>query len=151
MIYTAPEKFNKNKLKSTIFLAGTIDLGNSEDWQAKEAEFFNNKGFDVFNPRRKNWPEENSKEFDIQVNWELDCLDICDYVIMNILPDSKSPISLLELGLYINKVYVICSDKFYRYGNVRIVCERHGIELNSDMDDFKKNSVFMKCVEEGVM
>lgn len=42
-----------------IFLAGTIDMGNSIDWQQAviddlEANFAQ-KAIHIFNPRRKNW------------------------------------------------------------------------------------------------
>ena len=57
---------------------------------------------------------------------------------MNLLPDSKSPISLMELGLFARsrKIFVICPQEFYRYDNVRIVAERYNISLYNDIDEF---------------
>lgn len=50
---------------------------------------------------------------------------------MNILPESKSPISLMEIGMYCqsNKLLVFCTDKFYRFENVKCVCEKYKIKL----------------------
>lgn len=123
-----------------IFLAGTIDCGNSEDWQSKYIENLYNTHKDndniiiIYNPRRpsgKGLNPDDKKEMDYQVNWELDKLEKSDIIIMNILGNSKSPISLLELGLFAKsgKLEVICPEEFYRYDNVRIVCERNGIPL----------------------
>jgi hypothetical protein len=44
-------------------------------------------------------------------------------------PKTKSPISLLELGLHANssKLIVCCPEGFYRKGNVDIVCKKYGI------------------------
>jgi len=50
--------------------------------------------------------------------------------------NTKSPITLLELGLFTKvdkhlgttqKVVVCCPEGFYRKGNVDIVCERYNI------------------------
>ena len=44
---------------------------------------------------------------------------------------SKSPITLLEMGLYAKskKLYVFCTDKFYRYDNVKLTCDKYNIPL----------------------
>jgi hypothetical protein len=67
----------------------------------------------------------------------LDALNKSDLIILNLLPDSKSPISLLELGLYASsgKLLVCCPDGFWRKGNVEIVCERYDIPLYDSLDD----------------
>ena len=60
-IYHAVEKtpYRKDELK--IFLAGTIDNGDSEDWQTKICRLIeecstNSKPIAVYNPRRDDWP-----------------------------------------------------------------------------------------------
>lgn len=137
MLYFPPHLTpNNNKIK--IFLAGTIDMGQSDDWQTN---FINRKYseleyIDIYNPRRNDW--DNSWEqsfiypqFFQQVTWELDHLDKCDIIFMNFLPDSKSPVTLLELGLYAQtgKLIVVCPKEFWRSGNVEMVCHRHDIPL----------------------
>lgn len=43
--------FKEDKFK--IFLAGTIDMGNSIDWQHEVSEFFSDREeIDIYNPRR---------------------------------------------------------------------------------------------------
>ena len=44
-------------------------------------------------------------------------------------PNTKSPISLLELGLFAQskKLIVCCPEGFWRKGNVDIVCDRYNI------------------------
>lgn len=121
----------------SVFLAGTIDLGNSENWQNSVVDELKrrNPTYDitVFNPRRENWKDADQEE---QINWELDHLGSSDRIIMVILGTSKSPISLLELGLFAGsgKLMVFCEPTFYRYENVRITCERCGVELSNEVD-----------------
>jgi hypothetical protein len=63
-------------------------------------------------------------------------LDLCDVIFMYFSPETKSPISLLELGLYANskKMIVCCPDEFWRKGNVDIVCSRYGIPVYNTLD-----------------
>lgn len=133
--FKAPEQIEIRSGKS-IFLAGTIEMGKSEDWQYKVKHYFENEDVYIYNPRRDVWDSSWKQDFSNpnfyqQVNWELDALDKADYIIMNLLPDSKSPISLLELGLFANsgKLLVCCPKKFYRSGNVQIVCNKYNIPL----------------------
>ncbi len=82
-------------------------------------------------------------DFEHQVNWELEHLEKADLIIMNILASSKSPITLLEMGLHMRsgKLHVICEPGFYRYDNVRITCNRYGVPLYHSMDEFLKTGV----------
>ena len=123
-----------------IFLAGTIDMGNSRDWQKEIYEMFGGiEGrYILFNPRQENWDASRPGEMDYQVRWELEHLEEADMIIMYILGTSKSPISLLEMGLHASsgKMYVICEPDFYRYDNVRITCEYYNVPLYTDLDSF---------------
>src|ERR1035437_683232 len=136
MIIKSPTKINP-KNKFSIFLAGTISEAKTlwQDDIAKKLEHFN---IDVYNPRRENWNmNASSSEQHEQINWELKALDKSNIIIMNFLADSKSPISLLELGLYAEsgKLIVCCPKKFYRRDNVEIVCKKHNIPILDNMDD----------------
>lgn len=55
-------------------------------------------------------------------------------------PNTKSPISLLELGLHANskKLWVVCPDGFWRKGNVEVVCSLYDIPLFNSLDELKK-------------
>ena len=72
-----------------------------------------------------------------QVGWELDMLDAADVVVMYFAPGTKSPVSLLELGLCARsgKLKVCCPEGFWRRGNVEMVCRRHRIPLFETLDD----------------
>jgi len=141
MIVIKPNSENQEKLGKSIFLAGSIEMGLAEDWQEKTAEIFKDYDLTFLNPRRDNWdsnlPQEKmNKEFSYQVNWEMDNLNECDIIFMNILPDTKSPITLLELGLHAGskKIIVCCPDGFWRKGNVEIVCSRFNIPLYNNFE-----------------
>lgn len=124
-----------------IFLAGSIEMGIAEDWQTKITQELSLYDVTILNPRRVNWDSsweqtiENS-QFYQQVNWELHSLEICDIIVMYFSPETKSPISLLELGLFAksNKLIVCCPDGFWRKGNVDIVCEKYSIPNFDSMD-----------------
>jgi hypothetical protein len=142
MIVIKPDSKNQEYNTTSVFLAGSIEMGFCEDWQIKVSEIFNDYDVTFLNPRRDGWDstwtqEKINKEFAHQVNWEMDSLDSCDIIFMNILPDTKSPITLLELGLHADskKIIVCCPDGFYRKGNVEIVCSRFNIPLYNNFDD----------------
>jgi hypothetical protein len=127
----------EGKSKS-IFLAGTIDNGDSEDWQSKfidkilEKEHARSEQLVIFNPRRNNWNNNaTEQEQHAQIDWEFKALHKADYIIMNLLPDSKSPISLLELGLFADKkkLIIICPKEFYRYYNVYYIAKAYNLPI----------------------
>lgn len=120
-----------------VFLAGTIDSGDSEDWQHEICRYFEGKedsklSMTIYNPRREEWPDDGSKEVKKQIRWEHNKMDDADLIVMNILPDSKSPISLMEIGMYSkdDKLHVFCQPDFYRFDNVEMVCKKYGIPLH---------------------
>lgn len=134
MIYRAPASFNEQTNdKKSIFLAGTIDMDQAVQWQ-RHCEQVLGDTYHIFNPRRIDWDATwaatiNNPHFCEQVNWEMDALEAADYILMYLVPGSKSPISLLELGLHAtsDKLLVVCPTGFWRKGNVDIVCQRYNI------------------------
>lgn len=127
----------------TVFLAGSIEMGAAENWQDKFAKEFKDFNITFLNPRRDDWDSTwkqsvDDKNFAEQVGWELYGLEACDYVVMYFDPNTKSPISLLELGLHAHdhKLYVCCPDGFYRQGNVEIVCKYYGIPFYRSFDEY---------------
>ena len=125
---------------TSLFLAGTIDMGNSADWQSDFHQKFQRLegSYLLYNPRQAAWDASRPGEMDYQVNWELEHLEKADHIIMYIIGSSKSPVSLLEMGLHARsgKMYVICEKDFYRYDNVRITCAHYGIPLYDTAEDF---------------
>ena len=116
-----PNGVDQNPLHQTIFLAGSIEMGAAEDWQSKVVNYFKDWQLTFYNPRRESWDsswkqEQKVDQFNQQVNWELNHLENCDTIFMYFDPSSKSPISLLELGLFASsgKMIVCCPDGFWR-------------------------------------
>ena len=145
MIYLPPQNiaFRNRSLKS-IFLAGSIEMGIAEDWQKDLGDWLLSKNYNVFNPRRKDWDSSwiqtyENPNFSQQVKWELNALEKADTIIMYLDPSTKSPISLLELGLHANskKLLVVCPDGFYRKGNVEVVCSIYDIPLFNSIEELK--------------
>lgn len=133
-----PDSIDLKSYKS-VFLAGTIDMGSGVDWQKDVAELFEKApgNWVLFNPRQELWDPSRENEMDYQVNWELSHLEDADYILMNFLPGSKSPITLLELGLFAKsgKLHVVCTEGFYRYDNVRITCAKYGVPVYASLTE----------------
>lgn len=134
---------NKREVENhpSIFLAGSIEMGKAEDWQTRTEKFFEPYLGTIFNPRRDDWDESwkqtiTNPNFNEQVNWEMDGLEEADFIIFHFEPDTQSPITLAELGMYYNssKVFVSCPKGFWRRGNIEIMCDRAGIELYDSLD-----------------
>jgi hypothetical protein len=128
--------------RRSVFLAGSIEMGKAEDWQAKIQKEFRDSPVDIYNPRRDDWDsswkqEITDPQFSKQVNWELDHLEQADFIFMYFSPETKAPISLLEMGLFAHssKMIVVCPEGFYRKGNVDIVCKRNNIQVFTSLRD----------------
>lgn len=141
MIYP-PEKIEIEPNEKVVFLAGSIENGVAEDWQAALAEQLQVPHLVMLNPRRKVWDAtwEQSIEnplFAEQVAWELEGLELADLVVMNFIPLTLSPISLLEFGLFARsgKMIICCAHGFWRKGNVDVVCQRYGIRQVAKLAD----------------
>jgi hypothetical protein len=140
IIYEYPEMKPE---EVSIFLAGSIDNGEAEEWQEYVTEQFaccDNAV--ILNPRRDDWNPSwdcstNNPQFVEQVNWELSNLDNADFILLYFSPTSKAPISLLELGLFHDKenMIVVCPEGYYRKGNVDIVCDKYNITQLDTLED----------------
>lgn len=127
----------------SIFLAGSIDMGTAEDWQRRIIQHFNPTDTICFlNPRRKDWDNSweqsiHNPQFYEQVNWELDGIEKADKVIFYFAPNTKAPITLMELGLnaHKGKSIVYCPEGYWRKGNVDIVCQRFSIQQVINLDE----------------
>ena len=145
----APADFSQ--ASRTIFLTGSIETGEAENWQDEMIALLANHDVTLLNPRRLQWDDsweqslENAALVE-QVNWELDALQSADCIVLLSDPATKSPISLLELGLFADsqKIVVCCPEGFWRKGNVDIVCRRHAIptvETIEELADFAQKFV----------
>lgn len=124
-----------------VFLAGSIEMGKAENWQTKLTEQFKDTDVTILNPRRDDWDSSwvqsiENAQFREQVEWELKALEDATHILMYFDPNTKSPISLLEFGLYAQsgKLIVCCPDGFWRKGNVEIVCNRYHVPMVDSFD-----------------
>lgn len=148
-LFTAPE-YSCYSPHPSVFLAGSIEMDTAVDWQKVAIQEL--KGLDVvvFNPRRAAWDptweqSEDNPEFVDQVTWELFHLNASAIPFFYFAPGTKSPISLMELGLVAGETceesyatgagaIVVCPKEFWRSGNVAIVCKRYHIPVYHDLD-----------------
>lgn len=128
--------------KPSIFLAGSIEMGLAEDYQAQIEKIMANEDVELYNPRRDDWDSSwdqsiEDDNFRGQVNWELNALERAQVIILYLDPETKSPISLLELGLYAQsgKLLVCCPDGFYRKGNVDVVCAKYDVPQYNTIEE----------------
>jgi hypothetical protein len=136
-------KFVPQTAKKLVFLAGSIDKKSSIDWQTHVANsLINNENILFLNPTRFSWDSSwklnaDDEQFNEQVGWELEHLERADLVVVNMLPESQSPISLLEFGLYAKsgKVIVCCPEGFWKKGNVDMVCRRYKIQQVNTIEE----------------
>jgi len=135
-VITAPEPLPASFEQPAIFLAGSIDNGTAEHWQNQFIAACDNELIVFLNPRRQTWPtaaeqRADNAVFREQVAWELQALERANIVAMYFAPESKAPISLLELGLWARsgKLIIACPDGYWRKGNVEMVCARYHVPL----------------------
>ena len=108
------------------FLAGTIDLGKSRDWQSLVVSQFKDLNVQFINPRRPQWDTSWNEykgthpEMAKQIQWELSHQNSARVILMWFEAGSQSPITLLELGLFAHSVPMIvgCPDGYVRASNV---------------------------------
>jgi len=125
----------------TVFLAGSIEMGSAPDWQTALAKAL--PPATILDPRRTEWDSSwrqsiDEPRFREQVEWELDGLERSDVIAMWFVPETKSPITLLELGLFARsgKLLVGCPEGFWRKGNIEVVCRKFGVPLLDDWEMF---------------
>ena len=111
----------------SVFLAGTIEMGNSIDWQATAIRRLRDLNVNIYNPRRVVAPDEAL--ITEQINWELDSIAKSEFIFMHLAADTISPISLYELGLLqgnkrfgqpSKSIVIACDPRYTRTANVKV-------------------------------
>jgi hypothetical protein len=128
--------------KRSVFLAGSIEMGQAEPWQAVLEQALVADEVVILNPRRDEWDASweqsiHNPQFRGQVEWELAGQEAATVITMYFAPATKAPITLLELGLFARsgKVVVCCPVGYWRRGNVEVVCARYGVPLVENMEE----------------
>jgi hypothetical protein len=134
-IIKPPNPLILNSNQPIIFLADSIDMGVAEQWQEAVEAAIDDLDVVILNPRRdawdSSWPQTlDNKEFREQVEWELDGQERADLIAFYFAPNTKSPVTMLELGLFARegKAIVCCPQGFWRKGNVDMTCIRYGLK-----------------------
>jgi Nucleoside 2-deoxyribosyltransferase like len=124
----------------SLFLAGSIEMGQAELWQAEVERALVDEDIVILNPRRDQWDASweqsiHNPPFREQVEWEISGQEVATVIAMYFAPATKAPITLLELGLFARsgKLVVCCPAGFWRRGNVEVVCARYAIPLVDDL------------------
>lgn len=159
VIYNPPREVEEHDfINHMVFLAGSIEMDKAVNWQAELGnELVKIPKLTILNPRRIVW--DNSWEqkvdnpvFREQVDWELDGIEASDTIIFYFDPNTKSPITLLELGMVCQmiklekRMIVCCPEGFYRKGNVDIVIDRAKNAIKENYS-FSKDS----CVDDYIL
>lgn len=147
-VFEAPQKVKRPVGYTSVFLAGSIEMGKAKDWQTELTDkILADKKLSktiVVNPRRKDWneswtQEKSNPQFFEQVSWELQNIESADFVVVYFDENTQSPITLMELGIVSQckpeSVVVVCPPKFFRKGNIDIVCDRYGVTQVDSIDD----------------
>jgi len=136
-----------------IFLAGSIDMGDAEEWQSKITNDIKEKSsvkdIAILNPRRDDWDSSweqsiDNKQFKEQVEWELNAMENSDIIVYYFDKNGEAPITLMELGLHAKRgvdddnhkqSVVCCPDGYWKRGNVEVTCDFYEIPFFDDYDE----------------
>ncbi|CAL2083375.1 nucleoside 2-deoxyribosyltransferase domain-containing protein [Tenacibaculum sp. 190524A02b] len=138
MIYTCNDKLPvKENNYQYYFLAGSIDYQSKTPWRKTIIEK-SSKRIHFFDPTNKNHHNLSDTEMKNQIEWELNTLELSDKIILNFLGYSKSPISLVEMGLYAQsgKLIIICPPEFYQNRYMYPLASKYNIPLFKNLCEF---------------
>lgn len=118
-------------------------MGVAEMWQRDVCARLAGTDWVVLNPRRDHWDSSweqriENPQFREQVDWELAGIESASKIIFYFAPNTKSPVSLLELGFCAAKgkdIAVVCPEGFWRKGNVDIVCARYNLRQLGSLEE----------------
>lgn len=129
----------------SVFLSGSIEMGAAVNWQQRMETSLSMFGENIviLNPRRDDWDSSwvqdiSDPKFKEQVEWEINAMANTHLMAMYFDPNTKSPITLLELGLHARmgeRLVVCCPEGYWRRGNVQIVCSMFEITLVETLDE----------------
>ncbi|KAK4159974.1 hypothetical protein QBC43DRAFT_326195 [Cladorrhinum sp. PSN259] len=129
--------------QKSIFLAGTTTPTGGPDWRETLGKAIAHLPVTIFDPTRSDWDSSWKEDigfpkFREQVDWELDMQEKADLVVLYFGPNTKAPISLLELGLVARsgKAIIGCHKGYEKRGNVQVVAQRFNIELVETEEDY---------------
>lgn len=145
----APNSYEWERVgERLIFFAGSIEMGEADNWQERLKNDLSDLSGVILNPRREDWDSSweqkvTNPNFYEQVDWEHQGLMDADIIVFYFDPNTKSPITLMELGLMAGMsdklLFCCCPDGFWRKGNVEYICDKYNIPLFNDYETFVKD------------
>jgi len=144
-IVNAPESYDHNPARKSVFLAGTIV--EDDVWRRQIITQLSHLPITILNPYQPKWDSTwdqdiSDPKFNQQVTWELDMMEAADVIAVYFGPVTEAPITMLEIGLGARsgKVVVACpKSKFSRRGNLQILAKRlGGIVLLDSLEELGK-------------
>lgn len=134
IVVKPPSPLHRAPGTRAVFLAGSIEMGAAGPWQAGVEAALADAPVTLWNPRRDAWDASWRQSFDEplfreQVEWELEAQERADLIAMYLAPETRAPITLLELGLFARsgRLVVCCPEGYWRRGNVQVVCRRYDV------------------------
>lgn len=136
MIFTSKTPLTavpKNKL--ILFLAGSIDLELEGNWRGEVCDELGTH-LNYFDPTHENHAKLDRLGWKKHIEWELEAMEMADYILLNFLPNATSPISLVELGLnsLSKKLIVSCPKEFYQSQYIHVFCSHYSIPVFEGLD-----------------
>ncbi|MDG1333826.1 MAG: nucleoside 2-deoxyribosyltransferase domain-containing protein [Crocinitomicaceae bacterium] len=137
MIFRPPNDISQiPQDRASVFLAGSMATTRKNNWRQTATRTFQAAYhfFDPTNPRHNNLNDEEMRN---HIKWELEAMKLSDIIILNFLPDSLSPISLVEIGMYIssNKLVVVCPKEFYKWRYIDTLCNEYNTPIFNQLED----------------
>ena len=116
-------------------------MDTASHWQDEVIRNLRHYSGTLLNPRRKEWDTSwiqtiENPHFREQVNWELSGIEMSDQVVFYFDPATKSPITLLELGLAFGlgkRMHIACPDGFWKKGNVDIIASGYSLFVHTSL------------------
>lgn len=109
-----PERYSGNL--TSLFVAGGIS--GCPDWQKEYVELLSPLNIAVFNPRRAHFDVLNPKLSETQIEWEHTHLAKADIISFWFCAETLNPITLFELGFWMNSDKPIVIGSHIQYQRV---------------------------------
>lgn len=119
-----------------IFLAGSIGDAEDKKWRKEITDYinewwfeseFNKDNITIYSPLREDgvWTPDMEVE---QAAWDMSMLTMADYIILHLTGESTSPVSLLELGIYMKNtnLYLSINPSYIKKNVVELYVANHG-------------------------
>lgn len=107
----------------SLFLGGGIT--NCVNWQNLVIESLKDTDLVLLNPRRKNFPMGDPEATPKQIVWEYEHMKLATMIMFWFSPETLCPITLFELGKWIEKdkqLFVGCDPAYQRMQDVIVQC-----------------------------